>query len=217
MPGQILFHDTRITHRFRTRFHFSMNAVLMTGGYMQRLEQKLVCMSIITVRVSWRNTSFIDPKETDRIPVDLILIFIHPKSEHLLCRPSSRQSEIERQAVIFPVHIPDKLSGHCPEGLFIIFKILYDHNHPFLSLTTLARAILRCHPQLGLFDRAVFTGGVEEQVLRTLLLPMMEDRVDQPPACLQSVATGIQSRIAQHGIEQQAFIGIGQIVLRKRS
>ena len=45
---------------------------------------------------------------------------------------------------------------------------------------------------------------------------MMEDRVDQPPACLQSVATGIQSRIAQHGIEQQAFIGIGQIVLRKR-
>lgn len=79
VPGQILFHDTRITHRFRTRFHFSMNAVHMTDGYMQRLEQKLVCMSIITVRVSWRNTSFIDPKETDRIPVDLILIFIHPK------------------------------------------------------------------------------------------------------------------------------------------
>ena len=26
VPGQILFHDTRITHRFRTRFHFSMNA-----------------------------------------------------------------------------------------------------------------------------------------------------------------------------------------------
>ena len=45
---------------------------------------------------------------------------------------------------------------------------------------------------------------------------MMKDRVDQSPTCLQSITTSILSRIAQHGIEQQTLIGIGQIVLRKR-
>ena len=58
---------------------------------------------------------------------------------------------------------------------------------------------------------------IEEEILRTLFLPVMQDRVYKTPACLQRIAAGIQGRIAQHGIQQQTLVSIRQVSFESES
>src|SRR5574344_1076252 len=89
------FYQLAISKCFYFGIFFSPNTENVCCRYLQRFEEQVQSMSIITFCVGGRHASFVYPIKTESVPFYLFRIFFCPQLEHLLCCSTSRKSEME--------------------------------------------------------------------------------------------------------------------------